>query len=37
MSVVITKLQFFEIKREVVLGYAMMFNQSFFGPNPKSL
>jgi hypothetical protein len=34
---IITKFQFFEIKREVVLGYAMMFNQSFFGPTPKPL
>ena len=37
MSMVITKFQFFEIKGEVVLGYAVMFNQSFFGPTPKPL
>ena len=36
-SVVITKLKFFEIKREVFLGDAMVLNESFLGPTPESL
>ena len=32
---VITKFEFFEIKREVFFGNFMMFSQSFLGPNAK--
>jgi hypothetical protein len=35
--VVVTKFEFFEIKREVFLGDAMVLNESFLGPTPKSL
>ena len=37
MPVIIPELQFFEIQREVVLGDAMVFNQSLLGPTPEPL
>ena len=37
MPVIIPELQFFEIQREVVLGDAMVLDQSFLGPTPEPL
>ena len=36
MSIIVSKLHFFQIKREVFLGYPMEFNQSFFSITPEA-